>query len=234
MCLGPANMNEFDLTQIRNQLKSPDPLLCSSAIRAAIAAIPNSTPLLGDLYSVYLTTESPPCASAADAAIRRHKFDAVPFLLQLLDSKDPNDRRNAIHLLLGLGHNRSSFRIYEQILDARPCSQPDWGWQRELVIEKINAALNDPDVDVRTIAAATLDDIGEMPDSIVEMLTDGLSSGDIYIQNISALHLGRLGPMASNALSTLSQFVQLNSDPTDGTRRPVLAAINAIQLINST
>ena len=69
---------------------------------------------------------------------------------------------------------------------------------------------------------------------IVELLIDGLQSDDTYIQNISALHLGRLGAFASTALSALNDFVESNTDPTDGTRRPVLAAENAIKRINGT
>jgi len=232
MCLGLKPMDELNIDAIRADLKSADTTTCYSAIRMAIDAIPNSAPLLGDLYLTYLSTDSDPCASAAHAAIRRHKSVAVPFLLKLLYSQDCNDRQNAIHLLLGLGHNRSSYRIYEQILDDRPDSQPDWGPQRELVIDKLNDTLNDPDSDVRTLAAITLDDIHETPDSIVSLLIAGLDSDNIYIQNMSALHLGRLGPPASDALPALTNFVESNIDPTDGARRPVLAAKHAINRIN--
>ena len=164
----------------------------------------------------------------------RHKSVAVRFLLQLLDSPDETDRQNAIHLLLGLGHNRSSYRIYDQILDDRPDSQPDWGSRRDLVVQKLNDALDDSNLDVRTIAAVTLDDINETPDSIVALLIDGLSADDTYTQNIAALHLGRLGSLAFTALPMLRNFVESNNDPADGTRRPVLAAKHAINRINGT
>lgn len=227
-------MEDFNLDSVRQQLNSADLQECYGAIRVAIDAIPASAPLLNDLYAVYVSTEPAPCSSSAFAAICRHKSVAVPFLLQLLESQDENDRQNAIHLLLGLGHNRSSYRIYEQLLDDRPDSQPDWGSQRALVIQKLNDALIDPDSNVRTMAAVTLDEIDEKPDSIVALLVDGLNSDSIYIQNISALHLGRLGAFASPALSALNDFVGSNTDPTNGTHRPVLAAKNAINRINGT
>ena len=226
-------IEDFNPDSVRHQLNSPDSFECYAAIRSVIAAIPATEPLLDDLYTIYVSTESPPCSSAARTAIRRHQSVAVPFLLQLLNSPDENDRQNAIHLLLGLGHNRSSYRVYEQRLDDRPDSQPDWGSERDLVIQRLNDALNDSSLNVRTIAAVTLDDIGETPDSIVDQLIGGLSSDDIYIQNLSALHLGRLEAFASSALPALRKFVESNIDPADGTRRPVLAAKHAINRINS-
>jgi len=224
-------MNEAEIQRLRSHLHGNDVKLRRSAIRTAVAHAAETTVLIPDIYRL-CGSESRPVASDAWAAIRRYKSFAVPFLLQLMNSHDPSDRQNAIHLLLGLGHNRSSWRIHGQILDDRPDSRPQWGPQRENVVARLNDALNGRDNDVRAVAAITLDEIGFAPPDIVAYLSDGLNSDDTYIQNLSALHLGRLGPSASNALPALETFVESNTDPADGTHRPVLAASNAISRIN--
>ena len=232
MCLA-RQMNESTINKLRSDILGSDPRLRAAAIRTAIQHSSETTSLIPDLYSL-CTSDFRPIASDSWAAIRRYKEWAVSFLVQLLDSADAKDRHNAIHLLLELGHNRSSYRLFIQILDDRPDSQPDWGSQRELVLKRLNIALSDSELNVRTSAAVALDDIGETPDSIVGLLVDGLNSTDIYIQNLSGLHLGRLGPLASAALPALRNFVKSNTDPPDETRRPVLAATNAIKRIGGT
>ena len=102
-----------------------------------------------------------------------------------------------------------------------------------MVIERLNLLLHDPDLDVRVVAAASLDDIHETPDEIVTLLIEGLSSQDPSIQNTAALHLGRLRTYATPALPTLIEFVKSMKDPSDGILRPTLAARKAIQLIES-
>ena len=232
MCLGLKLMTEFNLDEIRELLKSNDSVIANRAIRTAIANIPRSEPLLHDLYAVHCTSSSPANASDASSAIRRYKSFAVPFLLGLLGSCDAIDRRNAIHLLLGLGHNRSCWRIGGQTLEDRPDSQPDWGSQHDLVIRQLNSALVDPDLDVRVTAAVSLDDINETPVLIVKLLIEGLDSDDIWVQNISALHLGRLGAIAKDALPALNRFVESNLDPPNGIMRPVLAAKRAVDRVS--
>ena len=224
-------MNEAAVNQLRSEIHGDDLQVRAVAIRTAIKYPADTTSLIPDFYFL-IGSDSAPLASDSWAAIRRYKNLAVPFLLRLLESNEVADRKNSIHLLHGLGHNRSSHCITGQILGDRPDSQPEWGSQRAKVILKLNGALNDRDLDVRTIAAVTLDDIGETPDAIIVLLVDGLNSANTYTQNVSALHLGRLGACALTALPALQKFVESNVDPTDGTRRPVLAAKNAINRIN--
>lgn len=226
-------MDEATINQLRSDILGDDIPRRSTAIRCAIEYPHKTTALIADLYSL-TCSDCPATAAYAWAAIRRYRKWAVPFLLRLMDSEDVHDRRNAIHLLLGLGHNRSSYLLERQILEDRPDVQPDWGEQRTLVVRKLIGALDDPDLNIRTIAAATLDDVGETPDSIVALLASGLESNDLYVQNLSALHLGRLAGAASAALPALINFAESNTDPSDGTFRPVLAAEKAIERIVST
>jgi hypothetical protein len=227
---------ELNLGELRDQLGSSDQLICGlailsvNAIRRANAA--PTEPLLPDLYSIVRTRTSPACESYAWAVIRNHGSIAVPFLLQLLDSPKAIDRRNAAELLLGLGHNRSSWRIQGQMLDDRPDTQPDWNSHRGAVIQKLRDALHDPDVDVRAVAAFTLDDINESDTSIVNVLVDGLRSTDVMIQDISALHLGRLGAVALAAIPALTDLAKSNNHV--AVARPALAAKNAIKRITET
>ena len=224
-------MNEAAINQLRSEIHGDDIRARNVALHTAIRHAAETTSLIPDFYAL---TESkwPALASDSWSAIRRYKQLAVPFLLRLLKSNDVIDRKKSIHLLLGLGHNRSEHTIGRQILHDRPDTQPDWASQRPEVIQYLKVALDDSDLDVRTLAAVTLDDIGETPDAIIGLLVAGLNSEDTYIQNISALHLGRLGAFASPALPALQKFVESSVDPTDGTNRPVLAAKNAIKRIN--
>jgi HEAT repeat protein len=225
---------EPNLDELRDQLRSTDRLTFHraigtvTAIRKANAA--TTEPLLPDLYSMYRTSASYACQSWAWAVIRNHGSIAVPFLLQLLDSPNAIDRRNAAELLLGLRHNRSMWGIKGQMLNDRPDTQPEWNSHRGNVIRKLQDALDDPDIDVRAVAAFTLDDINESDTSIVDALIDGLRSTDVMIQNISALHLGRLGAVALAALPALTDLAKSNSG--GATARPALAAKNAIKRIN--
>jgi len=229
-------MDELNLDELRDQLRSSDGMTCFqaihrvNAIRRANAA--TTEPLLPDLYFMYRTSASVACQSHAWAVIRNHGSIAVPFLLQLLDSPNAIDRRNAAELLLGLKHNRSRWRIQGQMLDDRPDTQPDWNSHRGNVIQKLRDALHDPDADVRAVAAFTLDDINESDTSIVNILVDGLRSTEVMIQDISALHLGRLGAVALAAIPALTDLAKSNND--GATARPALAAKNAIKRITET
>lgn len=225
-------MDSVNLEQLRADLHSSDGLTCYRAIRSVIAVIPQAESLLPDLFAIFRRYGSDPRGDGAYVAIWRHESHAIPFLFRVLESADARDRIDAIHLLLRLGHNRSSWRLAFQVLDDRPPSQPQWDSHRNEVIDRLILALYDHDPDVQVVAAVSLDDIGHALPDLVNRLVKGLSSSDTYFQNLAALHLGRLGPTALAALPALQTFVESHVDSRGDTRRPVLAAKNAIILIN--
>ena len=221
---------QFDREAFCNSLKRTD-TDASLAIREARKAIPQSLPILPDIYAVYRDSNSHALACLAFQTILCFESHAIPFLLQLLGSPSNTERCDAISLLVG--RCQSVSHLMTGYLYARPATLPDFGILLPIILSRLLEATKDSVRDVRVRAATALDDLHAAPCDVVELLVDGLESNEPIIRKLASLYLGRLECIAVRALPTLKKHV-LWDGVDDGTVYPLRATKTAIWRIENT
>ena len=151
----------------------------------------------------------------AEAAIHEEGVNAVPVLLDGLNSEDQQTRELASMMLA---------QVLPDLLYSNDSSgRPD---EREL-LDRLRPHLNAESVEVRVNVAVVLSMIENQPQELVPVLQELLESEKAHVRMMAVVALGGLGTAADPAIPLIKELSL--SDPDAGTKTAAAEALSRLQ-----